>query len=1359
MVKFTKLFCVLVLCLFGMASANAKVEQVHATFENPSNTQTTWTPDGSGATLGTFTWSATYYNQLKNIGLPTGDITKYKKLVVDTEIKSGEQFRILIYKGGSNLTLYASNGVNEFILADTLKVLYPDTYNEFLLACDEICLSGNNNVAPGEAIIKDVYLETYDDEGEKVYATFENPSNTQTTWTPDGTGETLGTFTWSATYYNQLKNIGLPNGDITKYKKLVVDTEIKSGEQFRILIYKGGSSLVLYASNGVNEFILADTLKALYPDTYNEFLLACDEICLSGNNNVAPGEAVIKSVYLETYPENETVDIPDIVYEEDPGKPAGDFVDFTEAFPELQPRIGLGTDGHPIVLGNGEVIVGQRSQTVIADLSAYSKLTMITSPNLKLVLYMNHEVAAQQNAGDYNEDDAGKYVFMDVQADENGLIEVDLTQFDKQELNCICLPWDNNNKGTVWYILLTEKPHEYAIVGDFTGGWPSDENPRPDMLMTQSEEDSNVYTLVIEHFEAEAKTYEYKLRDHYSWDNTYQLPASGNNNYVFTKAGTYTLTFTANVAENVLTLNVEKEEITDIKTMAIAGDLTGGWPVKNEETGEWDWSMAMPMIQDSEDPNLWSVTIQGVKVEAKKYEYKAFANNSYFGYQLPAEGNAEFIFGTKNYPAGTYTLTFTANVGEHNHWLKLEAINENPEATDINFDVAGGDIAQALELAKTGVTKVGNITINLRKGVEYTIGSTLIVPNDLVFYGNDAIVTVADENTDPFITLDGTEAVAMKADGTESDHKLIKNIEIRGVTVKGLQNALVKDNQKTLVENIIVDFANIEMPASNKNVFDFNGKGYVGELEVNNSTIWAKDKNTGFFAQYGSRPKNVNEDWYQVFAVFQSTFVNIANGKNFCDMKQNGTDKNIYKLMNSIFVDCGKSGQTVVGFNKGQTSATPEWYVVGNYFEWGGECKNAAETEKAGQKDEKNIVQDCVEGKLTFTDAANGDFNGEFELAEGATAPQSLGAPIWTITFKSAPVAVPDYYLVGNLTGWEVNEDYKLVANEATEGEFMITLDVPANTEFKIVKGEKEVWYPGDGKGNCTINDAGNYTVYFRPDYSGGEGWFENCIYVAPTAPVYEPILADGTYYVMNAGFDEPNLYLTNGSKVAEDGYPLTFTFDSTNGKYTIAGNDFFAGAQWTLKTDDNYTITISKEENGVEKFVAVDDNYPGVRNLVLAETAQYWFPIAPAYYETVDFVTYDVRGTFNNWTPAVMAKNEETGLFEITIQAVDVTNDYMPAFKVVANEAVWYPAGGEETNWVITPTYLDGEGNYDITITFNAATKEIGVTGKYNGVPTGINAVAAEKANNVIFNLNGQRVMNAQKGMYIINGKKVVLK
>ncbi len=435
---FTKLSCILALCLLGLASASAKTEQVHATFENPTNTNTTW-----NAETRTFTWSTTWYNQLRNIGLPSGDISKYKKLVVDCEITEGNRFRVLFYKGGANLTLYAENGVNEFIIKDELEKLAPEDYNEYLLACDEICLSGDNATAPGTAIINDVYLETYNDEGEKVYATFENPTNTNTTWNAE-----THTFTWSTTWYNQLRNIGLPSGDISKYKKLVVDCHFVTGNRIRILFYKGGSNLTLYAEEGVNEFIIKDELEAIAPSDYNEYLLACDEICLSGDNAIAPGEVIVNSVYLETYPENESVDIPEIVEEEQPAKPEG-YIDLTEAFPSLTPRLG-------VKLGNGEVVLGQRNKDVVADLSAYSELTIVATPGLKLVLYMNHEVDAQQNAGDYAEADAGKYVFLEVQADENGLCTIDLTQFDKAELNCLCLPWDNSNKGYVWYLLLKD---------------------------------------------------------------------------------------------------------------------------------------------------------------------------------------------------------------------------------------------------------------------------------------------------------------------------------------------------------------------------------------------------------------------------------------------------------------------------------------------------------------------------------------------------------------------------------------------------------------------------------------------------------------------------------------------------------------------------------------------------------------------------------------------------------------------------------------------------------------------------------------------------------------------------------------
>ena len=41
----------------------------------------------------------------------------------------------------------------------------------------------------------------------------------------------------------------------------------------------------------------------------------------------------------------------------------------------------------------------------------------------------------------------------------------------------------------------------------------------------------------------------------------------------------------------------------------------------------------------------------------------------------------------------------------------------------------------------------------------------------------------------------------------------------------------------------------------------------------------------------------------------------------------------------------------------------------------------------------------------------------------------------------------------------------------------------------------------------------------------------------------------------------------------------------------------------------------------------------------------------------------------------------------------------------------------------------------------------------------TSISTVKSNVMNNAIYNLNGQKVQKAQRGLYIINGKKVVVK
>ncbi len=350
------------------------------------------------------------------------------------------------------------------------------------------------------------------------------------------------------------------------------------------------------------------------------------------------------------------------------------------------------------------------------------------------------------------------------------------------------------------------------------------------------------------------------------------------------------------------------------------------------------------------------------------------------------EGDIVFANGAEGIAEGDFSLGACpqkeAQIGDP-RWLDASLLSKRITTESLDDDK---DLAKAIN---QGV-KDGFSRFTLEANARYSVKQSIVSDKNLVIIANNVKIDV--EHADAFIVLDGTTEVAKKADGTDSDHKLIANVRISGLTIQGLQGALLKDNQKTLAEEVEIDNCVIEMPAGGKNVLDFNGKGYAGKAVVKNSTIWCAGKNTGFFAQYGSRPKNVNGDLLQEFDVESSTIINIANGKNFCDLKQNGTAQNVYVIKNSIFNNCGKSGQTVVGFNKGQASATPAWDVTGNSFLLDGEDNNAAEISKAGQKGGEDIVKNCVAGAPGFKKPAEGDFT---LSAYSAQCAEKTGDPRW----------------------------------------------------------------------------------------------------------------------------------------------------------------------------------------------------------------------------------------------------------------------------------------------------------------------------------------------------------------------------
>ena len=124
------------------------------------------------------------------------------------------------------------------------------------------------------------------------------------------------------------------------------------------------------------------------------------------------------------------------------------------------------------------------------------------------------------------------------------------------------------------------------------------------------------------------------------------------------------------------------------------------------------------------------------------------------------------------------------------------------------------------------------------------------------------------------------------------------------------------------------------------------------------------------------------------------------------------------------------------------------------------------------------------------------------------------------------------------------------------------------------------------------------------------------------------------------------------------------------------------------------------------------------------------------------------------------MKKDENTGLYTLTFSNVEFASAGTIFYKVVMNHS-W------DTNWGFNGNNADfvinGACTSDVTFTFNPTEvleNGFNLSCTVSGNPTGINNIAAETLKTaVIYNINGQRVSQPSRGLYIMNGRKVAIK
>ncbi len=194
----------------------------------------------------------------------------------------------------------------------------------------------------------------------------------------------------------------------------------------------------------------------------------------------------------------------------------------------------------------------------------------------------------------------------------------------------------------------------------------------------------------------------------------------------------------------------------------------------------------------------------------------------------------------------------------------------------------------------------------------------------------------------------------------------------------------------------------------------------------------------------------------------------------------------------------------------------------------------------------------------------------------------------WPIEIKEQVEPTPEpelsFYVVGSMTEWQIDEANKMTLNEELEKngikEFSLDMTLAADAEFKVASSTDgstiKSWFP-EGIGNSyVVAEAGDYTIYCRPNLDGDENWHESCLkavkkaapepaqsWTAPTIAGETPV-SGNNYKVLNVGSGK---FLAMGKAwfswsttaiVADEGFNATFIGDAASFTLTNTSNSKF---------------------------------------------------------------------------------------------------------------------------------------------------------------------------------------------------------
>ena len=382
----------------------------------------------------------------------------------------------------------------------------------------------------------------------------------------------------------------------------------------------------------------------------------------------------------------------------------------------------------------------------------------------------------------------------------------------------------------------------------------------------------------------------------------------------------------------------------------------------------------------------------------------------------------------------------------------------------------------------------------------------------------------------------------------------------------------------------------------------------------------------------------------------------------------------------------------------------------------------------------------------------------------------------------AVPATITKVELRGEFTSWSDGEGVELTKQGETDtyAGVLDLSEITADQAFKLVINDKTYWIDfnhlslvaPDGwlvkeSGEVTepaiilTNSSTGYKTYditatWTPSPNAAAGWT-----LTVAGKDLRPV-AEDTYTVFGAFYDGDG----------EHASILTKTWDPTateNDMVKGEGNVYtktYADAELTAGT---FQLKVAKNHNDATSYpegYGVNYELPiaaaGKYDVVVTFNADTKEVTAVATPKDVPEANYYIVGSMTDWQTNEAYKltlNEaaEAGIVEYKITLDLEANAEFKVVKVQGESQTWYP-DGMDNNYKITTS-----SNYTVYFRPNG---DGGDDWHYHYIyaqdnnPTGINGVKADALKDAeVYTINGQRVQNPTKGLYIVNGKKVVIK